>query len=168
MGTRSTIALEFADGTVQQVYCHWDGYLSHNGQLLLQYYSNPFILRDLIDLGDVSSLGKLIGTKHPFSQFEINKDAPDYDQLIALHELADKEGWTTFYGRDRGETGTSARKFKDYKDYRDNAQFEEYNYILRQVDGKPQWFVEFYGEFDGKLEQAIADEQDRIAQEETA
>ncbi len=34
MATRSTIALEFADGTVEQVYCHWDGYLDHNGALL--------------------------------------------------------------------------------------------------------------------------------------
>ena len=48
MATRSTIALEFADGTVEQVYCHWDGYLAHNGQLLLKHYSNPFVLRDLI------------------------------------------------------------------------------------------------------------------------
>jgi hypothetical protein len=56
MGTRSTIALEFADGTVQQVYCHWDGYLEHNGQILLKHYSDPFKLRDLIDLGGFSSL----------------------------------------------------------------------------------------------------------------
>ena len=48
MGTRSTIALEYADGTVHQVYCHWDGYLAYNGQMLLKHYSNPFILRDLI------------------------------------------------------------------------------------------------------------------------
>ena len=34
MGTRSTIALEYADGTVEQVYCHWDGYVSHNGLIL--------------------------------------------------------------------------------------------------------------------------------------
>ena len=56
MGTRSTIALEFADGTVQAVYCHWDGYLAHNGQILLKHYSDPFKLRDLIDLGGFSSL----------------------------------------------------------------------------------------------------------------
>jgi hypothetical protein len=56
MGTRSTIALEFADGTVEQVYCHWDGYLAHNGQILLNHYSDPFKLRDLIDLGGFSSL----------------------------------------------------------------------------------------------------------------
>ena len=47
MATRSTIALEFADGTVQQVYCHWDGYIDHNGKILFENYSNPFILRML-------------------------------------------------------------------------------------------------------------------------
>jgi len=54
--------------------------------------------------------------------------------------------------------------YKDYAEYRKEAQFEEYNYILRK-DGK--WYVEFYGEFDGLLTKAIMDEQDRVAQEET-
>jgi hypothetical protein len=155
MATRSTIALEFADGTVEQVYCHWDGYLSNNGQILQQYYTDPFKVRDLIDLGAISSLGKVIGRKHSFSPFEGDKE--DY-------EAAQQEGCTTFYARDRGEELVKHR-FKDYADYKANAQSEEYNYILR-TDGK--WYVEFYGEFDGLLEQAIMDEQDAKAQEETA
>ena len=145
MATRSTIALEFADGTVQQVYCHWDGYLEHNGQILLKHYSNPFILRDLIDLGAISSLGEKVGTKHPFSKFEC-KDG-EYDE-------AAYEGMTTFYARDRGEDLVK-HTFKNFEDYRANAQFEEYNYILRR-DG--QWYVEFYGEFDGLLTEAIEQE----------
>ena len=156
MATRSTIALEFADGTIQQVYCHWDGYLEHNGQILLKNYSDPFKLRDLIDEGDISSLGPNVGRKHAFSPFEGDK---------ADYEAAQEEGCTTFYMRDRGETGCEARNFKDYADYRTNAQSEEYNYILRK-DGN--WYVEFYGEFDGLLTQAIMDEQDAKAQEETA
>ena len=68
MGTRSTIALEFADGTVQQVYCHWDGYLEHNGKILQEHYSDPFKLRELIDLGDMSSLAPNIGTQHSFEK----------------------------------------------------------------------------------------------------
>jgi len=59
MATRSTIALEFADGTVGQVYCHSDGYLSYNGQVLFQHYSDPFKLQELIDNGDVSLTVKL-------------------------------------------------------------------------------------------------------------
>jgi hypothetical protein len=130
MATRSTIALEFADGTVQQVYCHWDGYLSNNGVLLRDHYSNPFILRDLIDLGDISSLRPTIGTQHAFSKLEVPMDGDAYDKLYG--EM------TTFYGRDRGETGTGPKSFKDYADYVENFQHEEYAYILRK-DGN--WYV---------------------------
>lgn len=147
MATRSTIALEFADGTVQQIYCHWDGYLSNNGQILLQHYKDPFKVRDLIDGGAVSSLGREIGEKQDFDKRETHN-----------------ENWTLFYARDRGEDLVK-HSYKDYADYKARAQSEEYNYILR-TDGK--WYVEFYGEFDGLLEQAIMDEQDREAQEEMA
>jgi hypothetical protein len=161
MGTRSTIALEFADGTVEQVYCHWDGYLAHNGHILQNHYSNPFILRDLIDLGDISSLRPTIGTKHAFSQFELRAEEVAGFKLLT-------ENMTTFYGRDRGETGTSARKFKDYEHFLIDGQWEEYDYILRSVCGEAVWFVSDHdGDF-VPLVSAILDEQDRIAQEETA
>ena len=124
MATRSTIALEFADGTVQQVYCHWDGYLAHNGKILAGHYINPFKLRELIDLGDMSSLGERIGTQHAFDK------AP--------------EGECTFYKRDRNESGCEAKKFKDLKDYYENVQGEEYDYILSPRNGKAQWYVRSY------------------------
>jgi len=123
MGTRSTIALEYADGTVGQVYCHWDGYLEYNGMLLYKHYSNPFKLRDLMDLGDLSSLRPELGSAH------------DFDDRFASEEQC------TFYGRDRGESGTGAKSFKDYADYIENHQYEEYEYILRNVEGKAVWFV---------------------------
>jgi hypothetical protein len=151
MGTRSTIALEFADGTVEQVYCHWDGYLAHNGKILFENYSNPFILRDLIDLGDLSSLRPTIGTKHAFSQFDLPKE-----EVEAFVKLT--EDMCTFYGRDRGETGTSAKKFKDFADYIENHQYEEYEYILRCVDGKAVWFVKCHSEDWKTLEQALIEE----------
>jgi hypothetical protein len=130
MATRSTIALEFADGTVQQVYCHWDGYLENNGQLLRDNYSNPFKLRELIDLGDLSSLKPEVGVAHPFGYHGTDISAEEYE---------DKYGnMCTFYGRDRGEAGTEAKKFADYADYVENFCHEEYAYILRK-DGN--WYV---------------------------
>jgi hypothetical protein len=155
MATRSTIALEFADGTVQQVYCHWDGYLSNNGVLLQNNYSDPFKLRELIDLGDVSSLRPTVGTQHAFSQFETEMSSEDYDKLYG--EM------TTFYGRDRGEKGTDARKFKDFADYVENFAHEEYAYILR-TDGL--WYVKQYSKDFEPLVAAIAKE--KIAEEECA
>jgi len=137
MATRSTIALEFADGTIGQVYCHWDGYLSHNGKMLMEYYSNPFILRDLIDLGDISSLRPSIGTKHPFSQFDNGMSTEEFNALY--------QDMTTFYGRDRGEDNTKVRYFKDYEHFLVDGQEEEYDYILRNVNGKATWFVSDHG-----------------------
>ena len=159
MATRSTIALEFADGTIGQVYCHWDGYLAHNGKMLMEYYSNPFILRDLIDLGSLSSLRPQIGTKHPFSMFEANMTQDEFANLY--------RNMCTFYGRDRGEGNSDATYFKDYEHFLVDGQAEEYDYILRNVNGVATWFVSDHdGDF-VTLESAIMDEEDRIAQDET-
>ena len=135
MGTRSTIALEFADGTVQQVYCHWDGYLSHNGAILQEHYLDPFKLRDLIDLGGLSKLGPEVGVKRPFDNPGLY-GSPEY---IAFQNLYANQ--CTFYTRDRGER-LQVNKFKDYEDYLANHMYEEFEYILRQVNGKAVWFVD--------------------------
>ena len=149
MATRSTIALEYADGTVDKIYCHWDGYLDNNGKILFQHYVDPFKTQRLMDLGDISSLGPDIGDKHEFD-IPFKYGTPEYQA-----EADRRRNICTFYGRDRGETGTGAKRYKDYADYRKNAQFEEYNYILRK-DGN--WYVEFYGKFDGLLKEAIEQE----------
>ena len=60
MGTRSTIALEYADGQVGQIYCHWDGYLDNNGMILHKHYQDPFKVRELLDNGDMSSLSETV------------------------------------------------------------------------------------------------------------
>jgi hypothetical protein len=138
MATRSTIALEFADGTIGQVYCHWDGYLAHNGKILFENYSNPFVLRDLIDLGGLSSLRPTIGTKHAFSHYDV--EGMTQDQFYSLYG-----NMCTFYGRDRGEGQSDANYFKDYADFLANGQREEYDYILRSVNGKATWFVSDHG-----------------------
>jgi len=143
MGTRSTIALEFADGTVEQIYCHWDGYLEHNGQILQEHYSDPFKLRELIDLGDMSSLGERIGTQHPFDK------AP--------------KGECTFYLRDRKEQGCGAKKFKDYADYKANHQYEEYEYILRACGDKAVWFVADHSDNYVTLAEAFEAEKEETA-----
>jgi len=154
MATRSTIALEYADGTVGQVYCHWDGYLEHNGAILRSAYTDPFKVRALLDLGDISSLGPNIGEQHEFD-CPHKYGTPEYQAW-----QDEKREVTTFYGRDRGEEGTEARTFKSYDDYRKRAQFEEYNYILRR-DGK--WYVEYYGNF-GELNERMAIEAEEVAE----
>ena len=113
MGTRSTIALEFADGSVSQVYCHWDGYLENNGMILNTYYTDPFKVQKLLDLGGFSSLRETV----------VETAEGAYSQ--------------------RGEEVTINR-YKDADEYFDCSQQEEYDYLLRQVEGKPVWFVRCY------------------------
>jgi hypothetical protein len=150
MGTRSTIALEFADGSVGQVYCHWDGYLSHNGKILLDNYQDPFKLRDLIDFGDLSSLAEFV-TPEPYTEHTFDNPSPEV---------------CVFYGRDRGEDSTQAKYFKDFDDYVKNHQYEEYEYILRHVNGQPVWYVSKYSEAYEPLMEAIIEEM-RLEDEET-
>ena len=55
MSTRSNIAHLRKDGTVRAIYCHWDGYLEHNGYILKKHY-NESNIEELLDLGDLSFL----------------------------------------------------------------------------------------------------------------
>jgi hypothetical protein len=56
MGTRSRIGIEMPDHTVVSVYCHWDGYVEHNGKILVQHYLDRDDVQELIDGGSMSSL----------------------------------------------------------------------------------------------------------------
>ena len=127
MATRSTIAMEQPDGRVMQIYCHWDGYLDHNGRILLENYQDRAKVLALMLLGDISSLREDIGMAHSFDDRYADSDP--------------RSRWCVSYGRDRGETGATARTFANFAEYAKNHQHEEYEYILRQVDGKPVWFV---------------------------
>jgi hypothetical protein len=130
MGTRSRIAVMHGN-IVKSVYCHWDGYLEHNGAILQQHYDSPKA-NNLVALGDISSLGSKIGEQHPFSQFEIVKNAPDYAEQLALYEKSESEGWCTFYGRDRGEKNTEWKVAHTFEEFLDqvNACGAEYYYIM--------------------------------------
>ena len=97
MGTRSMIAIENPHSkAVKSIYCHWDGYLEHNGSLLEKHYPNSPKVNNLIALGDLSSLGTQIGEVHPFSPHGSAEDK-------AVYEAAKDAGYCTFYTRDRGE-----------------------------------------------------------------
>jgi hypothetical protein len=142
MATRSTIGILNSDSTVQAVYCHWDGYPEHNGKLLMENYTTEATVRELIELGSISSLGRQIGEKHPFSKFE--NDAGEHPLVGAAKEariaLAEQEGWTTFYARDRGETDVSANTYDNVQQFVEEFG-EEYNYLF--INGT--WFVNDHG-----------------------
>lgn len=140
MATRSTIALEYANGQIDQVYCHWDGYLDNNGKLLLANYMDPFKVQKLMDLGSLSSLAEEVSPA-PYTEHSFDKPAGDV---------------CVFYGRDRGESDVGSNRFADYYDYTKHAQREEYDYILR-TDGK--WYVSQHGSDYCLLTEAIEAEE---------
>lgn len=137
MGTRSRIGIMHGDNC-KSVYCHWDGYLEHNGAILQENYDSTKA-NFLVAHGDMSSLGRKIGEQHPFSKYELEKDNPDFDKLIALHEQAEAQGWCTFYGRDRGETGTEFKTDSTFEAFFDRVENcgGEWYYIMK--DGV--WYV---------------------------
>lgn len=96
MGTRSMIAIENPHSkAVKSIYCHWDGYLQHNGSLLEKHYSNSPKVNNLIALGDLSSLRPEIGEKHEFSRLDTTLPEEEYERLYG--------DMCTYYTRDRGE-----------------------------------------------------------------
>lgn len=107
MGTRSRIAIANADGTFTSIYCHWDGYPSGVGTTLRDHYKTEEKVKQLIALGDMSSLGKNIGTKHNF-------DAGQTDSC-------------NVYGRDRGEPETEPK---------DSPNFEALTELTQECGGE--------------------------------
>ena len=57
MATRSTISVVNDNGSVLSIYCHWDGYLSNNGRILYNHYTDLESVTKLVRAGAISSLG---------------------------------------------------------------------------------------------------------------
>jgi hypothetical protein len=93
MATRSTIAIEFADQSVSQIYCHFDGYLSNNGQILAAHYMDPFKVRELVDLGGFSSLRKTVEetAEGAYTQRGEDKDVNRYQNVDEYFEDCQQE-----------------------------------------------------------------------------
>ena len=134
MGTRSVIGVMHGS-KAKTVYCHWDGYLSHNGMILQDHYDSPKA-NHLVALGDLSVLARNIeapeGVEHTF-------DKP-------------RDGVCVFYGRDRGEECSGYRTFQNEQEFVDEMSYIgcEYFYIMDDGD----WYVSTGKEFT-LLSQAI-------------
>lgn len=136
MGTRSMIGIENpSSGRVKAVYCHWDGYLEHNGEILEKNYSSSPKINNLIALGDISSLRPEIGIKHDFSRLDSTLPEAEYEKLYG--------DMTTFYSRDRGEDAPY-KSFDSAETAVDHYQgsWVEYFYLYRYDDSleSGKWF----------------------------
>jgi len=86
MATTSSISVFNPETNLwHSVYCHFDGYLSHNGKILFEHYTTLASALKLVSEGDMSVLAP-------------SCDKPDghtFDDPV--------KGYCIYYGRDRGE-----------------------------------------------------------------
>jgi len=117
MATRSHIGKQLPDGQIKYIYCHFDGYPEHNGEILKEHYIDESKVDQLLELGDLSVLGEEIGEKQDFND-----------------RSSRNPKWCLAYGRDRGKLDVSART-----EFMDDFIDQEYNYLF--VDGKWKCFM---------------------------
>lgn len=101
MGTRSKIGILKSDGKVDAIYCHWDGYPSHNGRILMVDYTKQDKIRKLISLGAISSLYESL------------------DDVVSYYGWREEEQWK--------ETFDNIKEYE--KAY--GELWDEYNYLFK-------------------------------------
>jgi hypothetical protein len=137
---------------IRAVYCHWDGYLEHNGAILQKHYSASPKVNNLIALGDLSSLRKDIGVKHAFSTFDLTTE--EQEAYEAEHGNS-----CTFYGRDRGEADVGFKVFDTLKAAEEHYCWSDYYYCFKYTKSSDyttgEWHYKKAGERWKKLAPAI-------------
>ena len=75
MGTRSRIGLVLDTDHIVSVYCHYDGYIQHNGRKLVELFNTQDLVEDLINGGDMSCLDTIMTWEsRPLKQTIIRED----------------------------------------------------------------------------------------------
>lgn len=112
MATRGSITVKLPNGKYRSVYTHWDSYPKHNGKILLENYNTQELAEELVEGGDISSLGKQVSTDLPHSFTNPQSDV------------------TVYYHRDRGEEMT--RNDFDSFEAAMIMKRNEYNYLFQE------------------------------------
>lgn len=119
MSTRSLIGIQRDKDKFECIYCHSDGYLSYNGAMLLDHYSDKEKVEKLLKLGSISLLER---------KLEPN---PEQEHSFCFNKR--QEDVVVAYTRDRGDemepsVTLSLDKMSDYG-------WIEYSYFL-DLDNK--------------------------------
>lgn len=118
MSTTSRVAILRKDGRVSSVYCH-DGDIFAVAPVLFLFYKNAEKVNSLINLGDLSKIGKLVEVNDP-------QNAPYNPDL------------TLSYHRDRGERKV-IRNYFSYEDFLNDLRHrQDYNFIFNEK--KSMWY----------------------------
>lgn len=114
MATRSLILREKEEGEYEALYCHSDGYLTHNGAILLDHYSERERVDELFKRGDLSYLAPIMD--------------PERTKYHSYENPCSNV--CVFYGRDRGYSAEDTAPFKCTLEEIDRDPLIEYAYIF--------------------------------------
>jgi hypothetical protein len=133
MATRSVISKidkKVSNGEITAVYCHSDGYLSWNGKILNEHYTNGNKVDELLSNGGISILNENIGKP--------GIDFNDYKKFGSLKQ-------SRFYHRDRGEElkiQTWNDGLNSFVEEAKSSYDAEFIYMFEEVEnGEGIWYV---------------------------
>ena len=135
MSTRSRIGMKMLDGSIKSIYCHWDGYPKGVGATLQKHYTDPKKIEELLNLGDISSLGEF------YDKELSNMDWHKFDDPEKRDEIIKKTERCTIAYKDRGED-CPARVDADECVFisKVGKSCEDYTYLFKQDwDGVYRW-----------------------------
>jgi len=148
MGTRSMIGVKNSDGTVNAVYCHWDGYLVGGvGQVLLENFTSSELVNNLIQQGSRSSLSADYIQEEQsviYNYDSVDDYLESLDSEIEYAYLFDN-GWkvSSIHFPVIRELYNDERKYRFFSDY--------YNHQIEYSDEKKIIKSSIYGEYRRKL-----------------
>jgi hypothetical protein len=124
MATRSRIAIEHQDGSIESIYCHWDGYPERNGIVLRDNYQDRKKVEELIKLGSLSYL-----------EVEVHPTGPHSFERP-------QSGVTVAYRRDRGEEVSRTARHASQLGYFE-SDVEDYGYLFTKEN---EWVYVVYND----------------------
>jgi len=105
MSTHSSIAIKNKNGTITSIYCHFDGMIEHNGQILLDHYNTEEKVQELIDLGDLSYLAERTS---PNKNEEHSYDGKRANGVVLAYHRDRGENWNqSYHGTEKSFLRTS-------------------------------------------------------------
>lgn len=101
MATRSMIGVQRENGTIEAIYCHWDGYPSHHGPILLEAYNGPRKIEGLIAQGDLLTLGRRLAEDPSiFVGDDFCAVAGGFHEAAVysdIHDLRERREWCEYF-----------------------------------------------------------------------
>ena len=135
MGTRSRIGLALGPDQIISVYCHYDGYIEHNGRKLIDNYLYKEQVEELIDGGDMGHLH----TRQTWESGKILRDeSGEYicDKNGNIRYKNDREPQPMYYS-ERNED--CPPKMSNFEEFLSGNCGEQWCYLFTPGSGWQAW-----------------------------